>query len=108
MKFVTAKHQTENDDNSPHIIEILVKYNHGNYSTIRWEGEIIDGFTKEVCQTYHRNTTGLHYVEKAWIRQVGSNDALKLATLFLQENVDSPYFIQYGLNPDGSRFVTDK
>ena len=63
---------------------------------------------KEACQTYVRNTTGLHFVEKVWIRRTGSNDALRIKSFFLQENVDSPYFIEYGLNPDIAQFVIDK
>ena len=63
---------------------------------------------KEACQTYVRNTTGLHYVEKVWIRQTRSNDALRIKSFLLQENVDSPYFIEYGLNPGISKFVIDK
>ena len=62
----------------------------------------------EACQTYVRNTTGLHYVEKVWIRQTGSNDALRIKSFLLQENVDSPYFTQYALNPGTSKFVIDK
>ena len=62
----------------------------------------------EACQTYVRNTTGLHYVEKVWIRKTGSNDALRIKSFLLQENVDSRYFTQYGLNPGTSKFVIDK
>ena len=63
---------------------------------------------QEACQTYVRNTTGLHFVEKVWIRQTGSNDAIRIKSFSLQENVDSPYFIQYGLNSGIAKFVIDK
>ena len=107
MKLVSGK-VLENEDNSNHIIEVLVKYNHGNFSKIRWEGKIGNDIVREVCQTYVKNTTGIHFVDKVWIRQLGSNSAWKAESLFMQENVDAPYYVQYSLSPRHSKFLLDR
>ena len=107
IKLVSGK-VLENEDHSNHIIEVLVKYSHGNFSKFKWDGKIGNDIVREVCQTYVKNTTGIHFVTKAWIRQLGSNSAWKAKSLFLQENVDAPYYVQYSLSPRHSEFLLDR
>ena len=98
----------ENEDHSNHIIEVLVKYSHGNFSKFRWEGKIDADIVREVCQIYVKNTTGIPFVNKVWIRQLGSNSAWKAESLIIQENVDAPYYVQYSLSPRHSEFLLDR
>ena len=97
----------ESQDGEMSRIEILLRYNNGNFTMFTWEGDKVDGSVKEICQPCDKNTTGLLYVEKAWIRQLGSNSGWLAKSVFLQENVDSPDYVQYGLNPVYSGFSTN-
>ena len=107
MKLATsdASKETENDDS--HTIDVLVRYNGGNTTLFTWKGAKTNGSSKEICEPIKKSLTGLVYVKDVWIRQHGSNNTWFAKSVFLQENVEAPYFARYAINPTKLEFWID-
>ena len=108
VRLETSDERKEMEDDDLHTIDVLVRYNGGNASIFTWQGTKNIGNIKEICQPLKKNTTGLVYAKDIWIRQRGSNNTWFAKSIFLQENIEAPYFARYALNPSNQAFWTDR
>ena len=113
LKLETSKETKTTENDHLHTINVLVRYNGGNTSLFTWKGAKNGGKeeympkVKELCQPLQKNISGLVYVEDAWISQRGSNNTWFAKSIFVQENVEAPYYAQYALNPSNPKLWTD-
>ena len=97
--------ETENDD--VHTLDVMVRYNGGNTTLFTWKGAKNNRSSNEICEPTKKNVTGLVYVNDVWIRQRSSNNTWFAKSIYIQENLDAPYFAPYAITPNISEFWTD-
>ena len=106
IKLLTATSSEETQADELHVIEVMVRYNNGIKTTFTWKGRKHSGYKKEMCQP-HELSSALTYVQDVWIRQLGSNNTWFAKSVLVQESVESPSYVQYGLIPPIFEFWTD-
>ena len=107
MRLTTSIASKESENDDLHTIDVMVRYNGGNTTLFTWKGPKSNGSSNEICEPIKKNVTGLVYVNDVWIRQHGSNNTWFAKSIYIQENLDAPYFAPYALTPNISEFWTD-